>query len=380
MFRLLGVFKAIIYGIVFYRTFQQTPPDLPLIFLSVALVINGFWRNIYNYSRPRVNIVTLGLDLFLAFLFSVVSETGSFDKFFLVYLLEGVAVLPMKGQIVYGFLTLADYFGATMLYDQRYIGHLELPGLAEVLLYLLIIFLVWGERRQREQRLELKSMAEELRYTNLQLVDSLKWSDQLAAETERQRISGEIHDSLGHELTGLILTLEAGKRLMKTEPETAGGYWDKALDTARSAMQSVREVVTGQQAGLHFELASFLAEMSQRVEEVSGLSVELGIPPAIQGLSVQEQFNLYRVFQEAITNTLKHAGAQKAAIIIRLEPDGICFTYTDDGKGTADIQTGNGLNGMMARMAAMDGTVHFISTPGEGFCIEGRINNRGIRS
>ncbi|MGE5390224.1 MAG: sensor histidine kinase [Deltaproteobacteria bacterium] len=379
MFQLLGVFKAIIYGIVFYRTFR-TPPEVLLILLSAALVISGFWRNIFNYSRPRVNMITLCLDLVLAFLFSLAAGNGSFDKFFFVYMLEGVAILPSRGPIIYGFFALTDYIGATMLYDQRYIGHWELPGLAELLLYLLIILLVWGERRQREQRLEFKKMAEELRYTNLQLVDSLQWSDQLAAETERQRISGEIHDSLGHELTGLILTLEAAKRLMKSDPGSAGGYWDKALDTARSAMQSVREAVTGKEPDLQFELGPLLASMSRQVQGISGLQVELYIPAAITGLSVQEQFNLYRILQEAVTNTLKHGRAHTARIVINAEPAGVCFSYTDDGIGTADIHYGNGLKGMMARMSALGGTIQFTSAYSQGFCIEGRLDKRGIGS
>jgi len=377
MYQLLGVFKAIIYGIVFYRTFQHTPLGAPLILLSAALVISGFWRNIFNYSRPRVNVVTLCLDLVLVFLFSLVTGNGSFDKFYFVYLLEGVAILPPQGQIIYGLVTLADYFGASWLYDLQHIGHFEAPGLAELLLYMLVLFLVWGERRQREQRLEFKKMAEELRYTNLQLIDSLKWSDQLAAEAERQRISGEIHDSLGHELTGLILTLEAGKRLRKTDLESAGGYWDKALETARSAMQSVREVVAGQEPGPQFELGSYLVDMAGRVGDASGLQVELDVPPAIPGLSVQEQFNLYRIFQEAITNTLKHARAKKSRIVIKTEPDGIYFSYADDGIGTAAIQYGTGLKGMMTRISAMGGTIQFAAEPRKGFCIEGRLDKRG---
>jgi len=380
MFQLLGVFKAIIYGIVFYRTFQHTPVELSLILLSATLVISGFWRNLYSYSRPKVNIITLGLDLVLVFLFSLVSGSGSFDKLIFVYLIEGVAILPPKGWVIYSFVTVADYIGTSLLYDFQHIGYFEPPGLAELLLYALIILLVWGERRQREQRLDYKRMAEELRYTNLQLVDSMKWSDQLAAEAERQRISGEIHDSLGHDLTGLILTLEAGKRLMNTDPKAAGGYWDKSLDMARTAMQSVRELVAGKEPELQFELDSYLTNMAKQVLEASGLQVEIEMPATIPGFSVQEQFNLYRILQEAITNTLKYARAQKARIIIKTEPDAIIFSYFDDGIGTAEIEYGTGIKGMMTRMSAMGGTIHFASAPGKGFCIEGRIDKRGIGS
>jgi len=377
MYRLMGVLKAIIYGIVLYRTYQHTPLAMPLIILSAALVISGFWRNLYNYRRPRVNVVTLCLDLVLVFLFSLVSGNGSFDKLIFVYLIEGMAVLPAQGRIIYGMVTLADYIGASLLYDFQHIGYFEPPGLAEILLYILIIFLVWGERRQREQRMEFKKIAEELRYVNLQLVESLRWSDQLAAESERQRISGEIHDSLGHDLTGLILTLEAGKKLMKTDPEAAGGYWDKALYTARSAMQSVRELVDGKEPYVQFELVSLLADMAERVQDITGLRVALEVPATPLGRSVQEQFNLYRVFQEALTNTLKHAQAHNAAIVIKAEPDGIWFTYSDDGRGTDHIEHGTGLKGMMARISAMGGTIRFESTPGQGFCIGGRLDKRG---
>lgn len=378
MFQLLGVFKVIIYGIVFYRTFQQTPPELTLILLSVALVISGFWRNLYNYTRSKVNAVTLGLDLVLVFIFSLDSGTGSFDKLFFVYLMESIAVLPPATRNIFGFVTLAEYIAASMLYDYRHMGYFEPPGFAELLLYALIVVLVWGERRQREQRLEFKRLAEELRYVNLQLVDSLKWSDQLAAEAERQRISLEIHDSLGHDLTGLILTLEAGKRLRKTDLKAANGYWDKALCTARAAMQSVREIVVGKEPDTQFELVSFLVDMTARVQDTTGLKIVLEVPAAPLGLSVQEQFDLYRVFQEAITNTLKHAKANSAMIVIEVMPDGMCFTYSDNGIGTHQIEHGTGLKGMMARISAMGGTIHFASAPGQGFEIKVRLEKRGL--
>jgi signal transduction histidine kinase len=137
-------------------------------------------------------------------------------------------------------------------------------------------------------------------------------------------------------------------------------------------------LVAGKELDLQFELGSYLMNMSEQVRNVSGLQVELEIPARITGLSVQEQFNLYRIFQEAVTNTLKHARAQKAVIVIKTEPDKIIFSYTDDGIGTADIQYGTGLKGMMARMSIMGGTIHFATTPRKGFCIEGQLDKRGI--
>lgn len=60
----------------------------------------------------------------------------------------------------------------------------------------------------------------------------------------------------------MILTLKAGKRLIKIDLKAANGYWDKALYTARAAMQSVRELVVGKESDKQFELVSFLVDMA----------------------------------------------------------------------------------------------------------------------
>jgi signal transduction histidine kinase len=106
---------------------------------------------------------------------------------------------------------------------------MQLLGIAEIMLYVFAFILVLSERRQREQRLAYEKLTKELEYVNLQLNESMALSERLASEAERRRIAGEIHDSLGHDLTGLILTLEAGKRLTNHNLEVAKTHWDKAL-------------------------------------------------------------------------------------------------------------------------------------------------------
>jgi signal transduction histidine kinase len=372
------VFKIILYALVFFRVFRETPLSFPLVSLALALVVSGFWRSFYNYERPKVNMFTLHLDLILIFLFSLLSNSGSFDKLFFVYLIEGIAVLPKPYSIVYVMLTLAAGAGSTVLYGIRINEQVEMPGFAEALLYGLIIVLVLGERRQREQSLAYEKLNEELRYVNLQLQESIAWGEGLASAAERQRIAGEIHDSLGHDLTGLILTLEAGKKLMNSNVETGKAYWDKALQVSRNAMHTVRELVSVMKvSNPEFELVSRLRELVQGIQGLTGLQVDLDVTPVDMGLSGKEQFNIYRVFQEALTNTLRHAHADHAHISVSGDKNLICFSYLDNGIGTNQIKEGNGLKGMAERILDMGGTINFQSSAGTGFKVEGCIDRRG---
>ncbi len=376
MFKLLPVIKIIIYAMVFIRVFQKTPINSPLVLLALALVVSGFWRNYYRYEKPKVNFVTLHLDLLLAFILSLFSQVGV-DKLFVLYMIEGIAALPNPYWIFYLILTLAGNLGSTALFDLRDMGQVQRPSIPEVLLLGLIFVLVLSERRQREQRLAFEKLTEELRYVNLQLKESIAWSESLASEAERQRIAGEIHDSLGHDLTGLILTLEAGKRLMRRDAEAGQAYWDKALRVSRTAIHSVRELVSVmKESDQEFELISRLSEMVQGVQNLTGLKIGIDVTGDL-GLSGKEQFNIYRVFQEAVTNTLRHANADCAHISICGDKNLLCFSYWDNGTGTNQIIKGNGLKGMVERVLNISGTIDFQSGTGSGFKIEGRIDRRG---
>lgn len=370
--------KIFLYTLVFIRAFQHPPISLSLALIALALLVSGFWRNWYRYARTKVNIITLLLDLVLAALFSFLTNSSSFDKLFIIYLIEGTAILPKPLFWAYAGLTTAAGAGAMALYYLRVEGKLQFPGIAELLLYVFIIILVLSERKQREQRLAYEKLTRELSYVNRQLKESMAWNESLASETERRRIAGEIHDSLGHDLTGLILTLEAGKKLSISDREAGKAYWDKALQVSRSALESVRELVTAKnEANLEFELIPRLREMVRDIESVTGLSIDLDVRNGNFALTRQEQFQIYRIFQEAFTNTLRHAKADRAQISISGNKELFHFVYWDNGIGTDRIKAGNGLKGMKDRIAALHGDISWQSRTGMGFKIAGYIDRRG---
>lgn len=376
MLRLLIGVKLVLYSWVFIRAVERNPISFPLVAIALALLVSGFSRSLYKYSRNKVNIITLLLDLVLAVIFSLLSKDGS--KLFMIYLIEGTAVLPKPFFLAYALLATAASLGSTALSELMLSEELKFPGIAEVMLYGFAFVLVLTGRRESEQRLAYENMTKELGYLNLQLKESVAMTESLASEAERRRIFGEIHDNLGHNLTGLILTLEAGKRLVSNDVESAKTYWDKAIHISREALQSVRELVSAKkESDFEFELTTSLREMVRDVRNLTGLKIDLDIKTQDVGLSSKQQFNMYRIFQEAITNTLRHADADRAQISISGNKELLHFSYWDNGCGTNRIQAGNGLQGMRDRISDIGGTMLFQSQIGMGFNLEGCIDKRG---
>lgn len=381
MFIWLTGLKIVLYSWFLIRILQKTPLSFPLMAIIIAILVGGFWRSFYGYAKARVNMITLLLDLILAVLISLFPKSAGFDKLLMLYLIEGTAILPKPFFIIYAMLATTAGVGSFALSEFKETGQMQLLGIAEIMLYGFAFILVLSERRQREQRLAYEKLTKELQYVNLQLNESMVLSERLASEAERRRIAGEIHDSLGHGLTGLILTLEAGKRLKNHDPEAAETYWDKALQVSRTALNSVRLLVSEKRvAYLEFELISRLNEMVCEAQALTGLKIELDIKPLGLCLSSKENFNLYRIFQEAITNTMRHANADRVQISISGNRETVSFSYCDNGVGTNKIEAGNGLKGMKERIAELGGIITFHSQRGKGFKIVGYIDRRRVRN
>lgn len=381
MFIWLAGIKIVLYSWFLIRILQKTPLSFWLIGITIAILVSGFWRSFYGYARVKVNMFTLHLDLILAFLISLFPKSAGFDKLFMIYLIEGTAILPKPFFIIYAMLTTIASVGSYAISEFKDIGQMQLLGIAEIMLYIFAFILVLSERRQREQRLAYAKIVKELEYVNLQLNESMALSERLASEGERRRIVGEIHDSLGHDLTGLILTLEAGKRLTNYNLDAAKTHWDKALKVTRTALNSVRELVSEKRGVYYeFELSSRLYEMACEAQELTGLLIELDVKIPALCLSSKENFNLYRIFQEAITNTLRHANADRVRIYVTANQEAVSFFYCDNGAGTNKLEAGNGLKGMQERIAELGGTISFQSQKGAGFKIDGHIDRRRVRN
>ncbi|MEW9548879.1 histidine kinase [Nonomuraea sp. NPDC050783] len=171
-----------------------------------------------------------------------------------------------------------------------------------------------------------------------------------AREEERRRLRRDLHDGLGQSLTGMAMSINAARLAARTSPDAA----ERLLADLRAGMESVsadiRELVYGLRPPALDELG-----LAGAVEELAGAPVETS--GELAGLPAAAEVAAYRIVQEALTNTRKHARATRVRVALRREERLLRVTVTDDGVGLPPgARPGVGLLSMRERAAELGGT------------------------
>ncbi|MEM1395025.1 MAG: sensor histidine kinase [Cyanobacteria bacterium P01_H01_bin.150] len=198
----------------------------------------------------------------------------------------------------------------------------------------------------------------------------------LSAVQERNRIARDLHDSLGHALTGLNLQLQTAIKLCQLDPNQAQDFLTEAHRLAAIATKEVRQSVQA--------LRNDVSE-TQSIEELIEILVNdfyqtTGILAKVDtdittAISQNIVISIYRIIQEALNNIRKYAQASEVKINLHTTLDNICFQIKDNGRGfdSEQISSGHGLRGMQERVAILQGSFNLESQPGAGCCITVKI-------
>ncbi|MFI9363629.1 sensor histidine kinase [Kitasatospora sp. NPDC053057] len=208
-----------------------------------------------------------------------------------------------------------------------------------------------------------------------------------AVAEERARIAREMHDILAHAVSLMVIQAEAGPLVVRDNPDRAIRAFDTIADSGRDAMVQLRRVLgvlKDPEAGRELAPQPRLAELADVAERVrrSGLGVELELADGLGALPADVEAAAFRIVQEALTNTVKHSGADRAAIRVRCSGEVLEVVVSDNGRGvplTADRTVagwsgGRGLVGIRERAAACGGRAEAGPGPeGRGFLVSARL-------
>ncbi|MFG3252574.1 sensor histidine kinase [Streptomyces sp. NPDC048172] len=200
----------------------------------------------------------------------------------------------------------------------------------------------------------------------------------LAAAAERARIAREMHDVLAHNLSVITGLADGGSYAGRRSPERARQALDAIAATSREALDDLRGLLgVLKDTGTHGELAPQpgLPDLDPLLERVraAGLPVRADVEGTAADAgehSPGRQLTVYRVVQEALTNTLKHGGSgATATVTVAYGRDGLTVTVTDSGTGSApsDPGGGQGIGGMRDRARAYGGTLEAGPARGGGW-------------
>jgi signal transduction histidine kinase len=189
----------------------------------------------------------------------------------------------------------------------------------------------------------------------------------LAVAAERTRIAREMHDIVAHHLTVMITLSEAAVAASASSPERATDVMSSVSATGRRALADTRRLLgvlrqpPGQDPGEGLHPVPDLAQLDALIEQVrsAGLDTTLEIHGSARDVPAGVQLTVYRLVQEALTNTLKHGGpGARATVRLRYLPGELLVDIDDDGAGAAaPAGVGGGLLGMRERVHAYGGDV-----------------------
>lgn len=206
-------------------------------------------------------------------------------------------------------------------------------------------------------------------------------ADEVAAATaaERAAIARELHDIVAHAVSVIVIQAQAGTRALPARTDVAADVLETIESSARTALSELRRLLTllsDDRTDATTNPVASLAQLPTLIDSCrrAGLSVELdadGLPP----LEPATDLAAYRVVQEALTNTLRHAPGAAAAVTIRRRPDSIELVVTDNGgerRGASSASNGTqrGLIGMRERLAMVGGELVKAGPSASGYVVE----------
>jgi signal transduction histidine kinase len=204
----------------------------------------------------------------------------------------------------------------------------------------------------------------------------------LAVGDERARIARELHDVVAHSVGIIVIQAEGARRVFDRNPERAREALDSIEQTARTALADMRSslgVLRDQSGSPMREPQPGLAELDGLLERAreGGLEVELAVEGKPRTLPRGVDLSAYRIVQEALTNTIKHAGPARSQITLRYGERELEVEIADDGPGQsvngAGGSSGLGLLGMRERAASVGGEVETGSGPEGGFVVRASL-------
>ena len=216
------------------------------------------------------------------------------------------------------------------------------------------------ERHRIEEELRMASQA------NRELNSYLALSEKIAEDRERKRIAREIHDTLGHALTGISAGIDAVKVLVDIDTNRAKEQLNNVSVVVRDGIRDVRGSLNKMRPGAleNNTLKEALIKIIREYEAISNLEIHLRYEWDNIDLDIAKEDIVFRVIQESITNSVRHGHAKTIWIELLEEEEAYVMTIQDDGIGFDELHYGYGLKQMQERLMIIGGSVRFENRDG----------------
>ena len=358
--------------LLFYLWFPWFQRKLGAGFLPLALIVQSAVLML-RYSLIKTSSL-------LEYPMEVETISRSWQLFVFLFIPLILTSWQYRLGAVFLFCLLTGMFDLLLLLPQTEAAMLSRQLLFSMLFLRTLLYLVVGYiiaqlmSVQRAQRVSLSNANAQLSRYNATL-------ERLAESRERNRLAHELHDTLAHTLTALIVQLEATSVVLETDQVAVPTMLDHSIQIARSGLVETRRGIQALRAAPLEELGLALAlrELAVTTAKRAGLDLDLHIPPELPQLNGEVEQCIYRVAEEALTNIVRHARAKRAVVTLEPLDEHSKLTVSDDGRGfdAAALEAGNhfGIRGMRERAEMINAKLDVLSGEGRGTSVVLAVNH-----
>ncbi len=348
-----------------------------LITLGIAYIATGIYG--YNYAARAgsltVKLVYFLLQILLGGAIVYLGKGSGFNALVLLPLAgHSVLLLPRVWMVLSNLGVFASYLTALLLSVQNLtavIGGVPTFVAGQVF----IIIFTQMAYNEEKARTEVERLLTELAVANQRLREYALQVEELATAKERNRLAREIHDGLGHYLTTIHMQIQAAQAVLASNPQRSQEVLATAQNLTQEALTDIRRSVAALRAPAEEDLPlpERIEKMLKNAEPI-GIRSDFDVIGEPYPLTPQTALALYRVAQEGLNNTAKHAQATRIWITLDYsDPAQVRLTIRDDGRGADHLDGGFGLLSLKERINLLNGNFNVTSAPGTGVMVEAAL-------
>ena len=357
-------------GLIFFETL--------ILFSCVIVLMNVFDHRVKEY--PFENLLFLSIETILGFF---IMKSLYFSYHGIIYLIFCDALFRFKENKYVKWLTIPlsllliisnyDFFSTLFplvnadayfeVYTSTTRGLLQVGinflDIINLLFFILFLMIYIANEVQENER-----MTQELimvHQVNHELENYAAVSEKIAEDKERKRLAREIHDTLGHALTGIAAGVDACIAMIDINPEATKKQLMVISKVVRQGIVDVRNSLNKLRPGA-LEQHGFKGAIENMIEEftsVSDLTITLDYRLDKVDFENTKEDILFRVIQESVTNAVRHGDATHIDISLYIEDNSLYLKIQDNGQGCEEIHYGFGLKQMTERLAMINGKVAY---------------------